>query len=60
MNGTVSVKSIGTVTTYVCSKVIFNTACRALKPFWLNAQHSEIFKMVCYVLLARLDPPQSC
>ena len=41
-------------------KNIRSTARKALKLFWLNAQHSEVFKMVCYVLLARLHPTQSC
>ena len=40
-------------------KNIRNTARKALKPFWLNAQHSEVSKMLCYALLARLDPAQS-
>ena len=37
-----------------------STARKTLKLFWMNAQHSEIFKMVCHALLARLVPPQSC
>ena len=41
-------------------KNIRNTARKALALFWLNAQHSEVFKMLCYALLARLDPAQSC
>ena len=40
-------------------KNIRNTARKAVKPFWLNAQHSEISKMLCYALLGRLDPAQS-
>ena len=40
-------------------KNIRSTARKALKLFWLIAQHSEVSKMVCYVLLARLDPAQS-
>ena len=36
-----------------------STSRKALKLFWSNAQHSEVFKMVCYALLARLDPAQS-
>ena len=40
-------------------KNIRSTALKALKPFWLNAKHSEVFKVVCYALLARLDPTQS-
>ena len=39
-------------------KNIRNTARKALKPFWLNAQHSEVSKMLCYALLARLDLAQ--
>ena len=39
-------------------KNIRNTARKALKPFWLNAKHSEVSKMLCYALLARLDPAQ--
>ena len=37
-------------------KNIRNTACKALKSLWLNAQRSEATNMVFYVLLARLDP----
>ena len=40
-------------------KNIRNTARKALKPFWLNAKHSEVSKMLCYALLARLDRAQS-
>ena len=29
-----------------------------MKPFWLNAQHSEVSKMLYYALLARLDLAQ--
>ena len=39
-------------------KNIRNAARKALKPFWLNAQHSEVSKMLWYALLARLDPAQ--
>ena len=39
-------------------KNIRNTARKALKPFWLNAQHSEVSKMLWYALLARLVPAQ--
>ena len=35
-------------------KNIRNTARKALKPFWLNAERSEVSK------IARLDPVQSC
>ena len=40
------------------SKNIRNTARKALKSLRLNAQHSEVSKMVSHVLLARLDPAQ--
>ena len=39
-------------------KNIINTARKAVKPFWLNAQHSEVSKMLWYALLVRLDPAQ--
>ena len=35
-------------------KNVRNTAHKTLKLFWLNAQHSEVSKMLCYALLARL------
>ena len=40
-------------------KNVRNTARKALNFFWLNAQHSEVSKMLWYALLARLDPAQS-
>ena len=32
---------------------------KALNPFWLNAQHSEVSKMLCYAFLGPLDSAQS-
>ena len=40
-------------------KILRSTPRKALKLFWFNAQHSEVFKMVRYGLLARLDFAQS-
>ena len=40
-------------------KNVRNTARKALKSLWLNAQYSEVSIVVCYVLLARLDPAQN-
>ena len=28
-------------------------------PFWLNPQDSEVFEMVCFAIVGRLDPAQS-
>ena len=39
-------------------KNIRSTARKALNFFWLNAQHSEVFKMLCYALIARLESAQ--
>ena len=41
-------------------KNIRNTARKALKFLWPNAQHSEVFVSVFYIFVARLEPAQSC
>ena len=35
---------------------VTNTAISALIPFLVNPQDSEVFKMVCIAIVARLDP----
>ena len=62
-----ALEGLQTVTIMVCQWPYFqslknrrSTARKALKLFWLNAQHSEVFKMVWYALLAHLDHAQSC